>query len=569
MANVPSIDREPDTLSADLSNAVELYDGTFNFVLAAGHFNTLGGTSDLDWFHIGPLSPGKPANIAVLPDLFRTQYPGFPETLTTGSEAILGGATLWRKVLVHQPDGSTHAFVISVATVNQTGNGEYIVKDHINEQGGVRAGSEIEFYYFTNIIDAPSTLGDREYTNDYYLAITGIGNGSRAGVDGPFLAPNNGRYLVYKASPDFTGIPTYNPDGNAGYVDPRDAYFGQFVELVSTLDGHIISTSGAQANLNSVTGGAGNDSLKGGPANDVLVGGGGNDTLDGGAGDDTLEGGSGNDTLEGGPGNDRLFGGAGNDMFDWSVDQRGGNDSMWGGAGDDIYVLGGSDVVIETPDEGADLIWTEQSYSLVALPDVERLALFGDAAARLTGNDKPNMLSGNAANNVLFGLGGNDTIEGNGGKDQLNGGGGNDILNGGAGNDVLNGGAGADVLLGGVGNDTLIWDKNDSRVDGGGGNLDVLKAGALNLTKIDNAVIKGIEVINMTNSANNTLTLNAKDVLDLSSSTNELRVLGNDGDSVKMAGTGWTNASDNLDGFDRYTHSNGAILQIADVLTIV
>lgn len=162
-----------------------------------------------------------------------------------------------------------------------------------------------------------------------------------------------------------------------------------------------------------------------------------------------------------------------------------------------------------------------------------------------------------------------DSLNGYNGNDSLKGNGGNDILNGGGGNDVLIGGSGADRLLGGAGNDTLTWDINDPMVDGGGGNLDVLKAGSLNLTQIDNAKIKGIEVINMTNGANNTLTLNAKDVLDLSSSTNVLRVLGNDGDGVKMAGTGWSNAANDLTGFDKWTHSNGAILQLANVIDVV
>jgi hypothetical protein len=171
-------------------------------------------------------------------------------------------------------------------------------------------------------------------------------------------------------------------------------------------------------------------------------------------------------------------------------------------------------------------------------------------------------------NDTFHGSSAADQLNGYNGKDTLKGNGGNDVLNGGAGNDKLIGGAGADRLLGGGGKDILTWDKNDTEVDGGGGNLDVLKAGTLNLTNFDNALIQGIEVINMTNGANNRLTLNAQDLLDLSDSTNVLRVLGNPGDSINIVGS-FNDASDNLAGFNRYTLGNGAVLQVDNDITSV
>jgi Ca2+-binding RTX toxin-like protein len=67
---------------------------------------------------------------------------------------------------------------------------------------------------------------------------------------------------------------------------------------------------------------------------DVIFGGSGNDSLDGGAGDDSLHGGVGQDTLIGGFGRDLLNGG-------------GGLDTLIGGTGDDVYVVDGSDVIVE------------------------------------------------------------------------------------------------------------------------------------------------------------------------------------------------------------------------------
>jgi hypothetical protein len=76
-------------------------------------------------------------------------------------------------------------------------------------------------------------------------------------------------------------------------------------------------------------------------------------------------------------------------------------------------------------------------------------------------------------------------------------------------------------------------------VDGGGG-VDTLKldgAGlTLDLTKISNTRIQDIEIIDIRGSGNNTLKLNLNDLLDASTSTNILKVLGNSGDTVNTSG---------------------------------
>ena len=63
--------------------------------------------------------------------------------------------------------------------------------------------------------------------------------------------------------------------------------------------------------------------VKGANQGDVLTGSSGNDTLTGNGGDDVLTGGGGNDKLYGGAGNDKLIGGAGNDLLDGGI----GNDT--------------------------------------------------------------------------------------------------------------------------------------------------------------------------------------------------------------------------------------------------
>ncbi|WP_139458934.1 beta strand repeat-containing protein [Bathymodiolus thermophilus thioautotrophic gill symbiont] len=123
----------------------------------------------------------------------------------------------------------------------------------------------------------------------------------------------------------------------------------------------------------------------------------------------------------------------------------------------------------------------------------------------------------------------------------------------GSGNDVLTGNGGTDVFNAGKGNDTIVVNadnlaKLSSKVLGslllarvnGGGNTDTLKlAGTglnLDLTQIANGRIQDIEIIDLTGSGNNTLTLNLNDLLDVSSVTNVLKVVGNSGDKVKATG---------------------------------
>jgi len=159
-----------------------------------------------------------------------------------------------------------------------------------------------------------------------------------------------------------------------------------------------------------------------------IIGGGGNDTLTGNASPNFITGGDGNDTLNGLGGNDRLFGGAGNDTF------NGGS-----GTGDWVDYSGATGAVVVTIDGVANDGEGAESDNVTTT--VENV-LGGP------GNDD---ITGSTANNTLTGGLGDDTLTGNAGNDILNGGDGNDTLEGGSGSDTLNGGLGGDVLNGGPG----------------------------------------------------------------------------------------------------------------------
>ncbi|TDQ85260.1 hypothetical protein A8950_0312, partial [Dongia mobilis] len=156
----------------------------------------------------------------------------------------------------------------------------------------------------------------------------------------------------------------------------------------------------------------------------------------------------------------------------------------------------------------------------------------------------------------------------------------NDVLTGGNLEDMLNGGDGKDQLSGGAGNDILIFDSNDTLVDGGAG-FDILRidqgaitntaaaiGGATNgdvtVSLAGNTAIKNIESILITTEAlaskdfGTTVVLNAQDVLNFTDNNKDvgeatahsLYIVGAAGDRVNIDGTifdgsqTWTYAGD-------------------------
>ena len=140
-----------------------------------------------------------------------------------------------------------------------------------------------------------------------------------------------------------------------------------------------------------------------------------------------------------------------------------------------------------------------------------------------------------------------------------------------AGDDTLTGNGGMDTFSAGIGDDTIIINQsnidaleatgagNRARVDGGG-DVDILAldgAGImLDFTAIANSRIQDIETIDITGSGDNTFELNLNDLLDSSSSTNILKVLGDSGDSVIATGfaDSGTQATEDDVTYNVYTH---------------
>ena len=129
---------------------------------------------------------------------------------------------------------------------------------------------------------------------------------------------------------------------------------------------------------------------------------------------------------------------------------------------------------------------------------------------------------------------------------------------------------------GGEGDDILaISDLNFARLVGGNGS-DTLRLDATGLTldliaTHDNR-ITGIEIIDITGSGSNTLTLNLLEVLNLSDTSNTLTVIGDADDSLRLGpATGWIPTHTEMigpDTFDVYTQG-AATLKVAQEIQIL
>jgi hypothetical protein len=148
------------------------------------------------------------------------------------------------------------------------------------------------------------------------------------------------------------------------------------------------------------------------------------------------------------------------------------------------------------------------------------------------------------------------------GNDTLSGTAANDVILGGRGDDVITGNGGIDRLAGGTGNDTLIISNaNFGRVDGGA-DIDTLRlAGAftLDLSALAAVAIKDIEVIDLVaGSLNNILTVTRQTLMNLSTTTNRLMVLGGSGDTVNAFGFTLDTGTITDKGITYTTYTNGA-----------
>lgn len=307
-------------------------------------------------------------------------------------------------------------------------------------------------------------LGNDTYVltdNDTIVEISGQGSDTVETTLSSYTLSATLENLVYTG----TG-PTFIGTGNTGnnYLATND----QAQDVLKGLSGHDILFAAADAFIDTLDGGIGNDTYILADLNDVIVEAatGGIDTVKTealaaytlGATLEHLEvqsyagtafSGTGNalaNRITGGDQDDTLDGGAGNDTLDSGLS---GTDILIGGTGNDVYIVRHGGVTISegatAADGTADRI---ESYLLaidlsdVTYANVEQVAIKAEVdGSSATGNSLANVVIGDDYDNILDG--GVDAV-----GDSLRGGGGNDVYYVGAGDGVteLSGGGSADEV---------------------------------------------------------------------------------------------------------------------------
>ena len=268
-------------------------------------------------------------------------------------------------------------------------------------------------------------------------------------------------------------------------------------------------------------------------------------------GDDTIIAGDGNDVIFAGSGSDYMVGGDGDDTFllEGSFVNDGINEYHGGEGYDSIVFHSG----------GSRTMYIDGTFNALSSIEEIRSTQDGIGSIRGLGNDDNIDLSsvhlegtfriyagsgndtivGSAGDDLLiYGQAGNDTIDGYLGNDTIRGDAGNDTLYGGEGDDHLTGGADMDELYGGAGNDTLVWDGDDTVIDGGVGGFDTLDLTGQSTVDftLEPTNERGFESIDMSGSATE-ITLGLADVLEIKDTTiDTLYIEGGSGDNVVTGG---------------------------------
>jgi len=207
--------------------------------------------------------------------------------------------------------------------------------------------------------------------------------------------------------------------------------------------------------INTISGGAGDDRVYAGRGNDVVRGGEGNDQIVGGSGDDTLQGQGGNDIVSGTSGSDIAKGNSGNDLI------RGGTtaDALFGGADTDTasfadavtpgFEFGSFLTGFPATGDGRGVYLNLGEETKKDAEDREYIRAFNGSTARFAGGADKIYVSDGGFENVV-GSPFADYIEGTSTANLIDGSGGTDILVGAAGADLIYGGADSDMVDGGA-----------------------------------------------------------------------------------------------------------------------
>lgn len=267
---------------------------------------------------------------------------------------------------------------------------------------------------------------------------------------------------------------------------------------------------------------------------------------------------------------------------------EGGNDTMIAGSGDDSFrITSGTNTIIDSGGHDTlDYYYSDAGGLDINLANGTTVAIDNDSPYAINdtyseiedvrGTTFDDIITGNDSDNIIDAFGGDDLINGGGGSDYINADAGDDIIHGGTDTvvDVLNAESGDDTLYvtsiddlnvdvysGGTGEDTLFFD-NDLNI-----NFDL---GNLTLESADSLVDANFDILDIGGNAANSITLSENDINNLDS-FGELYFIGDTDDTLIVTDGNWTQGSDVVDGdvtYEVYSSTNNYTLYVDEDISL-